>query len=324
MYFKQLYACPRSFSALISTLLSAILICTALPVLASAKTSTNNWYHAEQAIMGTRISIDLQHPDPFVANQAIEDVFKLMWDINNEMSNYKPDSLLSIVNQEAGIRPIKVPERLFSLLEKSIYFSELSNGAFDITVGTIGQYYDFRLKQKPSEQQIQNNLDKINYKAIILDNKNKTVRFSNKYVKLDLGGIAKGFAVQKGIEIIQGHGISNAYLSAGGDSYAIGTKNRKPWFIAIKDPRHDKNNIAIPVSNLAISTSGDYERFFIEDEKRYHHILNPDTGRSAKKSVSVTVLGSSPTDTDALSTTLFVLGERDGLKLINKIEGYDA
>ena len=123
---------------------------------------------------------------------------------------------------------------------------------------------------------------------------------------------------------IKKHGIKNAYLSAGGDSYAIGTKNKKPWFIAIKDPRKGENKIAIPVSNLALSTSGDYERYFIDNEQRYHHILNPDTGHSAKKSVSVTVLGESATDTDALSTTLFVLGEKEGLKLINTIEGYDA
>lgn len=322
MCFKQLYTWQGSCSY-IGLIISALFL-FAHTTQASNSSDISNWHHAEQAIMGTRVSIDIEHGDPFIANQVIADVFSLMWDINNEMSNFKPDSNLSKINQEASFNPIKISNRLYRLIERSLYYSKISNGAFDITVGTIGQHYNFKKKKKPTSILINKNVKHINYKYIELDKNNKTIKFTDNLIKIDLGGIAKGYAIAEGIDLIKKHGIKNAYLSAGGDSYAIGTKNKKPWIIAIKDPRQNENKIVIPVSNLALSTSGDYERYFIENEQRYHHILNPNTGRPASKSVSVTVLGASPTDTDALSTTLFVLGEKEGLKLINNIQGYDA
>jgi len=322
MYFRQLYTWRR--------LLAVISLIFSVPLLSSHASQDSNypkvntWHHAEQAIMGTRVSVDIEHDNPFVANQVISDVFGLMWDINNEMSRFKPDSLLSKINQEAASRPIKISDRLVHIIDKSLYYSKISNGAFDITVGTIGRHYDYRKRNKPTETFINKKLKHIDYKYIKLDRINKTIKFSNDQTKIDLGGIAKGYAISEGIRLIKKFGIKNAYLSAGGDSYAIGTRNKQPWLIAIKDPRKKENNIAIPVSNIALSTSGDYERYFMENEQRYHHILNPKTGKSAKKSVSVTVLGNSAMDTDALSTTLFVLGEKEGLKLINTIDGYDA
>jgi thiamine biosynthesis lipoprotein len=247
-----------------------------------------------------------------------------MWDINNEMSNYSADSLLSKINQQAHRMPVKISGRLFGLIAKSLYYSRLSSGAFDITVGTIGQHYDFRKKIKPSDNVISDKLKYVSYKNIKLDNKKKTIFISNKYAQLDLGGIAKGYAIAQAIKILKNYKIGSAYISAGGDSYAIGKKNNRPWYVAIKNPRKGDNNIILPVSNTAISTSGDYERYFEKDNVRYHHIINPVTGHSAKKSVSVTVIGESPVDTDALSTTLFVLGEKKGIELIDTIEGYEA
>ncbi|MEJ2142509.1 MAG: FAD:protein FMN transferase [Gammaproteobacteria bacterium] len=220
------------------------------------------WFYAEQGIMGTVVSVKLQHPDKKIAQKISQDIFALMWDINNEMSNFEPDSLLSKINQHAHKHPLKITDRLFGI--------------------------------------------------------------TNEHASIDLGGIAKGYAISQALKILQQNAIKNAYITAGGDSYALGSKNGRPWYIAIKNPRDGKNNIILPVSGVAISTSGDYERFFIEDNIRYHHIINPATGHSATKSVSVTVIGPSPEDTDALSTTLFVLGEKKGLELINTIDGYDA
>lgn len=324
MYFKQLYTWQGLLPYIALVITTLALLTSFNTSAAPTNYSRNHWHHAEQAIMGTRIAIDIEHSDAFKANQVIDEVFSLMWDINNEMSNFKADSTLSLVNQEASIRPIKISDRLFFLIQKSLYYSKISDGAFDITVGTIGQHYNYRKNIKPTDKLIESNLKHINYNAIKLDKINRTIMFTDAKTRLDLGGIAKGYAIALGINIIKQHGIKNAYLSAGGDSYAIGTRDKRPWLIAIKDPRNGDNKITIPVSNLALSTSGDYERYFIEDEQRYHHILNPSTGRSARKSVSVTVLGESATDTDALSTTLFVLGEKKGLELINSIKGYDA
>ena len=328
MYFKKLYACINVncgryipfLGALILYLASAASYATT----PSVSAPDSSWHYAEQGIMGTVISVKLQHENKKIAHQVSREIFDLMWDINNEMSNYKADSLLTKINNNAHVKPIKISDRLFGLIAKSLYYSRLSNGAFDITVGTIGQHYNFRKKKRPSQDLISDKLKYVSFKNIKLDEKNKTIFLTNKYARLDLGGIAKGFAIAESVKIIKKNKIKNAYISAGGDSYAIGSRFNRPWHVAIKNPRKGENNIILTVSNIAMSTSGDYERYFEEKNVRYHHIINPVTGHSAKKSVSVTVMGKSPVDTDALSTTLFVLGEKKGIELINKIDGYDA
>lgn len=332
MFFRQLYTyfnvdyiVKGLFSLKYSLFLTLFLIVDSYTVAMSADNTSNaDWHYAEQGIMGTIVTVKLQYPDKNIARKISKEIFSLMWDINNEMSNYKDDSLLSKINHAAHKHPVKITDRLYRIIDRSLYFSELSGGAFDITVGTVGKYYDFRKKKKPDSETITKNLANISYKNIKLNKNNKTIYISNQYANIDLGGIAKGYAIEQALKVLERYKIKNAYISAGGDSYALGNKNNRPWFIAIKDPRGKNNNLIIPVTNIAISTSGDYERYFIEDDTRYHHIINPKTGLSAKKSVSVTVIGKSPLDTDALSTTLFVLGEKKGIALINKIKGYDA
>jgi thiamine biosynthesis lipoprotein len=144
-------------------------------------------------------------------------------------------------------------------------------------------------------------------------------------VRIDLGGIAKGYAVDRAIDITRDCGIERAMISAGGDSRIIGDRGGRPWMIGIRHPR-DSSGIALrlPLSDSAISTSGDYERFFIADGKRVHHIIDPDTGRSAGASWSATVIGPDALTTDALSTTIFILGAADGLALIESLDGFDA
>lgn len=331
MYIKKLHACFHVSSILKFILLSQtslLLYMSSAAIAAQISTSVGSspdqWHYAEQGIMGTVVSIKIQHHDKNTARNISQEIFALMWDINNEMSNYKSDSLLSKINQQAHKHPLKITDRLFGIIQKSLYYSQISGGAFDITVGTIGQHYDYRKKQRPKEDLINKKIKFVSYKNIKLNNLEKTIFIDNKYASLDLGGIAKGYAIAQAVEILKKNNIRNAYISAGGDSYALGSKDNRPWYVAIKNPRDNKNNIILPVSDVAISTSGDYERFFIEDNIRYHHIINPETGHSASKSVSVTVIGDSPEDTDALSTTLFVLGEKKGLELINKIDGFDA
>lgn len=333
MYFKSLHVCidvNYVIKNLIFFFISLILLfatsasSSAAEHYKPASASEIPWHYAEQGIMGTVVSVKLQHPDKKIAQKISQEIFTLMWDINNEMSNFKPDSLLTKINQQAHKHPLKITDRLFGIIKKSLYYSKISNGAFDITVGTISKYYDYRNKRRPQENIISKRLKYISYKNIKLDDEQKTIYLNNEFASLDLGGIAKGYAISQALKILKQNDIKNAYITAGGDSYALGSKNGRPWYIAIKNPRDGKNNIILPVSDVAISTSGDYERFFIEDNIRYHHIINPTTGHSASKSVSVTVIGDSPEDTDALSTTLFVLGEKKGLELINTINGYDA
>jgi thiamine biosynthesis lipoprotein len=283
------------------------------------------WFKQSEGIMGTPINVELWSHSETLAKDCSEKVMQEMRRIDSLMSPYKPESELAIINSMAFKQPVKVGAELFKLIERSIALSELSGGAFDITFASIGYQYDYRKGDKPTDQQIQAQLDRINYRHILLDKKQSTVRFAKQGVKIDLGGIAKGYAVDNGIRILRECGIKRALVSAGGDTRIIGDRKGRPWMTGIRDPRNkDKSVVVIPLSDTALSTSGDYERYFIKDGVRYHHILSPKTGKSVDKTRSVTVIGPDAVTTDGLSTTLFVLGPEKGLALAERLEGIDA
>jgi thiamine biosynthesis lipoprotein len=281
------------------------------------------WYQQQRDIMGTRVSVELWHAETAVAAECSQRVFAEMDRINALMSSYLDSSELTFINNNAAIAAVEISDELALLVEKSIYFSEISQGAFDITYASIGYAYDYRKRQQPSDQSIAKKLPAIDYHHIELAN--NRIRFNHNAVRIDLGGIAKGYAVDRAADIIRQCGISKAMVSAGGDSRILGDRVGRPWIIGIQHPR-DPAGIALrlPLSDSAVSTSGDYERFFIDNGKRVHHIINPSTGRSATASWSATVTGPDAMTTDALSTTLFILGAAKGLALIESLEGIDA
>lgn len=259
------------------------------------------------------------------ANMLINLVEQEMFRIDQQMSPYKETSELSIVNREAVHKPTLISEELFGLLKTAQDISVLSDGAFDITYASVGYQYNFREKKRPDQTSIAQALSAINYTSIILDQAKSTVKFSNELVKIDLGGIAKGYAVKRCLHILEKAGVKHALVSAGGDTGLLGDRNGRPWLVGIKHPRAEhKTAIHIPLENEAISTSGDYERYFIEDNVRYHHIINPKTGDSSRKVISVSVIGKDPTYVDALSTTVFVKGLSEGLALIDKLPEFEA
>lgn len=284
-----------------------------------------DWHKQYWDIMGTRVGVELWHEDMQVAQKAIQSVHSLMQRIDKSMSPFIESSEISLINREAAQHPVKISQELFTLIQKAQSISIQSNGAFDITFASIGYLYDYRKHRRPNEKSIKNNLIKINYKKIQLFPKTTEIAFKKHGMRIDLGGIAKGHAVDTAIKKLKHLGIQHALVSAGGDSRLIGDKKGKPWVTGIRHPRHQGKYIAIlPLENTAISTSGDYERFFIEDNIRFHHIIQPKTGKSATASQSVTVLGPDSTTADALSTTLFILPTDKALKLINSLPLYEA
>jgi FAD:protein FMN transferase len=283
------------------------------------------WFKEARGIMGTNIEVDLWDTDVIHARGCIEEVMGEMRHINREMSPYLRTSELYKVNKYAAERPVKISKELYDLIKRSFYFSRISHGAFDITYASIGYRYNYREHIKPSNAQIKAALKDISYRHIKLDPKHHTIRFSMQGVRIDLGGIAKGYAVDRSIALLQRCGIMDAMVTAGGDSRIIGDHDGRPWMIGIKDPRDKSQSIvAIPLSNTAISTSGDYERYFIKNGVRYHHILNPRTGKSVHSTHSVSIIGPDATTTDALSTTVFVMGPKAGLALAEQLKGIDA
>ncbi len=276
-------------------------------------------------IMGTRIAVELWGDDKKAGEQAIDAVIAEMERIDLAMSTYKPESEVSLVNAQAAKGPVKIGAELFELLSTALDYSRITHGAFDITYASVGFMYDFRAHQKPTEQQIQSALPGVNYKHLVLDEKNSTVQFAQTGMRIDLGGIGKGYAVDRGIAILKARGVTHAIVTAGGDSRIIGDRFGKPWIIGIRHPDDKSKVIAkIPLEDTAISTSGDYERYFDENGQRYHHIIDPRTGHSASKVRSATVLAPTATRTDGLSKTAFVLGAEAAMQIYNELDDVDA
>lgn len=301
------------------------LLLSGILLLALASDCVAEWHESGENIMGTRVTVELWHEDPEQAQQAIRAVMDEMQRINRLMSPYIDDSNLSRINREASKTPVETDPELLQLIMRSMEISELTNGAFDITFASAGHLYDYRKGQRPDEQQIAAALPSISYKHIQVDPEAGTVRFDRQGVKIDLGGIAKGYAVDLSLQVLADRGIEHAIVTAGGDSRVLGEHQGRPWTVGIRAPRDPDAVIAIlPLVDSAISTSGDYERFFIEDGVRYHHILNPATGHSVDTVRSASVIGPDATTTDALSTSVFVLGTRKGLALVDSLPEIEA
>ena len=283
------------------------------------------WFKEQHAIMGTLIQVELWSEHTDTARHAIKAVIDEMHRIDQLMSPYKETSELSYINREAASSPLAISTELFQLIQQAEKISQISNGAFDISFASIGHLYNYRKNIKPDTTIINQQLTAVNYKNIILNQEKQTLHFNQPQMRIDLGGIAKGYAVDKAIEILQKNKIKTAMVSAGGDSRILGDRKGRPWMIGIRHPREEgKSRVVLPLSSVAVSTSGDYERFFIDQGKRYHHIISPQTGKPADKSQSVTILGPEATITDALSTTVFILGYKKGIALINRLVDYDA
>lgn len=279
------------------------------------------WYSQSESHMGTSITIEIWQSDEKRFDALAKESFAEFARIEKIMSPYLLESELSRLNQNAFKAAVGPGEELFSLIELSLSFSEQTKGAFDISFASLGHRFDYRARKKPNKLQIDALKPLIDYRLIQLDSRGKTVQFLRSGVVLDLGGIAKGYAVDRVVELLLMQGIKYAFVSAGGDSRIIGDRKGRPWMVGIKNPRSDEVMITLPLDNVAISTSGDYERYFEDGGVRYHHIINPKSGRSAEGLRSVTIIGEDATTTDALSTSVFVMGVKEGLKLLESLPG---
>lgn len=283
------------------------------------------WISGARPMMGTEVSVQLWHEDRAAGLDAIEAVFVEFERIDALMSTYKEDSRISLINREAAERAVPAGAELFELIVRSLDMSVLTRGAFDITYDSVGQHYDFRAERRPDPGTTADELPLVDYRLVETNAAEQTVRFLEPGVRINLGGIAKGYAVERGAGILLGRGIRHAIVTAGGDSRLLGDRRGLPWVVGVRDPRKDGEvAVRIPLENEALSTSGDYERFFVEDGKRYHHIIEPSTGEPAGGVQSVTIVGPDAVITDALSTSVFVMGVDRGLRLIATLPDYEG
>ena len=308
-----------------------IFICTGC----ADKSSRIQEYARENFIMDTLIRINVYSDEPELGRQALEEAFAEFARIDNLTNKFAEKNLsdpeisdVYRVNKNAGVKPVQVSEDTLAMIERSNYFAGLCDGAFDVTVGPVMDLWGFGQTQYhvPSEKELKQKLALVEYRRLVVNKVQKTVFLPGKGMKIDLGGIAKGYATDMVVQKLRQMGIKSAMINVGGNIYALGSKpDGAPWRVGIQDPRDEKKIIAVlSVKDTAVVSSGDYERYFIRDGVRYHHILDPATGKPARKVTGTTILAPSATDADVLSTAIFVLGVGPGSKFVKKIPNVKA
>jgi len=276
--------------------------------------------------MGTRIEVVV--PDTVRAPEAASVVFDTFTEVDARMSEWKDTSPLSAVNREAGTA-VAVPADLRAVVRRGLDVGELTGGAFDISWAPLWGLWDFRntaAPRVPTDAEIAPRVALVDYRKVVVDDVAGTVRLLEPGMKLGLGGIAKGHALDQSAARLRARGVPDFLISSGGQVYAGGTKEGHLWRVGIRDPRGPLTDdfAVVQVSNGSVSTSGDYESYFVVGGVRYHHILDPRTGKPARGLRSATVIASDATLADALSTACMVLGESRAVELIEGLEGVEA
>ena len=280
-------------------------------------------YKRTLKLMGSRFDITVVANDSIQANKYIDTAIAEISRIEKLISSWDANSQTSEINRNAGIKPVKVDKELFDLIERAIGISKLTDGAFDISYASMDRIWKFdgSMTQMPSEEEIIASVEKVGYQNIVLDKKNSTVFLKLEAMKIGFGAIGKGYAADKAKTLLISKGVSSGIINASGDMNTWGKQpNGNEWKVAITNPM-DKNKVfaLLPITNGAVVTSGNYEKYVNFNGKRYTHIIDPRTGYPSTGIISVTVFAPKAELADALATSVFVMGKEAGLDRINQL-----
>ena len=308
-----------------------LLLCTALAALwlgGGGCAPAPERFHSARPLMGTVVEITLYHPDQDRARELIDRAFAEMERIERLMSIRIAASEVARINREAYPGPIAVDREVFDLIGRALEAWRETSGAFDITVGPLMQLWPLYRAEKilPNDAQVGEALKRVGFDLLMLDPESSRIAFKKPGMSIDLGGIAKGYAIDRAIGVLRGGGVASALVNAGGDLYALGLKpDGTPWRVGVRHPRRPEELIAtLEVHDIAIMTSGDYEHYFLKDGRRYSHIVDPRTGFTARGTAGVTLSAPIATWADALATGVLVLGPDAGLELVNRLPQVEA
>ncbi len=298
-----------------SRILTLLLLSVSLPLQAE-------WRSAAWESMGTRATLEFWH-DGAQGETVIASIKQEFERLQQLLSPWIKESELARFNALDANIDMPVSVEFHQLLQRSAHYAAISDGAFDITFAGAGHLYDYRAGIAPDDAGLEQT--RIGMQYLRIGDIKSGIAKTDKAVRIDLGGIAKGYAIDRAVTLLRQAGIAHAYISLGGDSYVMGQRNDRLWQVGIRHPRREQAvAITLPLTDTAVSTSGDYQRFFVRDGEHVHHILNPKSGKPAGQLSSVTVLAASGIDADALSTTLFVLGIEKGMALANQLADVSA
>ncbi|MBN8786983.1 MAG: FAD:protein FMN transferase [Terrimonas sp.] len=306
-----------------------IQICSVvLMALLSSNVSAQTIRKRVTTLMGSRFEIIITAKDSASAEQYIDTVIAEITRIENLISEWRPATQISEVNNNAGIRPVKVDKEVFELTRRAIYFSRISDGAFDISFAAMDRIWKFddSMTEMPSPESVKKSVAKVGYRNIILDSINSTIFLKLEGMKIGFGSIGKGYAADRGRQVMLEHGVYAGIVNASGDMTAWGTQpDGTGWKIGITNPFNADSLLAvIALKNASVTTSGSYEKYVEFNGRRYSHIINPKTGYPATGLTSVTVTGPNAETANGFSTALMVLGRKKGLRLIKKYPAYSC
>lgn len=272
----------------------------------------------------TLVSISVVTGSEDRAKKAIEEAYRELDRLGQLLNFYAEDSELSAINRNAGIKPVQISADTLAVIRTAIYAAEQTEGGFDVTVGPIVRLWDFKKKTIPASGMIEKAKKIVGYKHIVVDPAASTVYLDKKGMQIDLGGILKGYAADKAVEVLMQKGIEDGIVAVAGDIRVFGRQpDGRPWNIGVQNPRQSGDDDAllatVHLENGGISTSGDYQRYFFEKGVRYHHLLNPTTGYPQNLCRSVTIVAPTSALTDSFATGIFILGPKKGLAVLEKL-----
>jgi len=305
----------KGFAAIGATILLVFLVTSCNP-------NKERMFKETRVALYTVVTVTIYSDSKQKANTAVDSAFKELDRLGRLLNFYSEDSEVSMINRYSGIKPVKVSKETLEVIDKALAISRSTDGAFDITIGAIVKLWDFEKQVLPDDKSIKEKLKLVGYKNVIIDMEKSTVFLQKKGMQIDLGGIEKGYATDRAVNVLKQNGITAGIVAVGGEVKPFGTKpDGEPWRVGIKNPRQkgkeDDVFAVVTLTGKAISTSGGYEKFFIKDGKWYHHILNPATGYPVYECQSVSVIAKDAPD--GFPTGIFVLGPQRGMQLLKKL-----
>jgi len=280
-------------------------------------------------LMGNRFEITVVADDPVWANERIEDAVKEISRIEKLFTTFDESSQTNLINRNAGIAPVKIYKEVYDLVERSKKISALTQGAFDITYGSIDKRlwnFDKTMTSLPDPEIAKKLVRLINYRNVILDENDCSVFLKEKGMRIGFGGIGKGYAAERAKFVLQRKGVKSGIINAAGDLTAWGFQpNGKPWTIGIADPNTTRHAFSfLEITNTSVATSGNYEKFIMIDGKKYSHTIDPKTGLPVRGIKSVTIICPNAEIADAMATPVMIMGIRTGLDMINQMKNIEG
>ncbi len=307
--------CTETMKRLISILLAIL----SLSLMSSCR--EERLYRVSRSQLGTLVTLTVITTSENAFTRIAEGTYSRIEEIEARMSPYRQESDIHRINTLAHEKPVSVSEETITMIERSCAISRETDGNFDITFATLSPLWSFSKRPfiPPKQREIDRLLPAFNYRHIQIDRARRTIFLKNRSTKIGLGGIAKGYAIQRGVEYLKREGVTAAIVEAGGDLQVIGTKFGKPWRVGLVHPRQKNIMLAIVLFDMeSVATSGDYERYAMHRSRRYHHLIDPKTGFPAASLASVSVITNDPVLSDAYATALFIMGKEKAMHFLKR------